>query len=465
MAGLERLADRELGAMETLFVMGDSEVGTRSTVIMLVRLDQSVDFDTVVRIHERASRLVSHLRRKVVAPVLPVSRPFWMIDPDFDLTYHVRHVRVPGDGTERDFLELVESIGQVPVDSARPLWDVTSVEGLADGTGALIYKFHHAISDGEGAKQIFARVFPLLKGEPTGALPPLPAAEDVTRVNVTRQRISELPLALAWSGASSVRGVLSAGVGAIRHPRSSVTSTASYLQSLQRTMAGPTSAPSPLLQRRGLRRRYATLDIRQADLQTAAKAIGVSLNSAYVAGVVGGIARYHDALNSPIDEISVAMPVSVRRPEDKIEENHFVAARIAVPASGSRTAERAQLINTRVRAARDEPALDAVTRLAPVMSRVPLWLTTTVMGNVGQVELQISNIPGYTQPTYFGDARVTGYFGFGPLAGAAMMVVLNSADGVCHIAFNMDADAIKEPHLMLKCVEEEFAEVLALAKT
>jgi WS/DGAT/MGAT family acyltransferase len=462
MAALERLAERELGAMEALFVQGDAEVHTRSTIVMLVRLDHSVAYDDVVRLHERTSRRVPHLRRRVVAPVVPISRPYWAVDPDFDIGYHVRRVRVPGAAGERELLELVESLGAQPVDPARPLWDVTVIEGIADGTGALLYKFHHAISDGEGAKEIFSSMFELTPGPVPEDLPPTPAAEDVTRLEVTRQRLGQLPLELAFAGVSGVRGLLGRGAGVVQHPRAAAGGAASYLQSLRRTMAPPGVEGSPLLRRRGIRRRYATIRVPLADLHRAARRLHVSLNSAYVAAIVGGLARYHEAHGVSVAELSVAMPVSVRRPGDKAEQNRFVGARIVAPACGADVQARAQAISVNVRAVRDEPALEAFTAIAPVLSRVPMWLTASLAGSIGQSDVQISNIAGYPHAVYVGDARIIGFHGFGPLAGAAMMVVMTSADGSCDIAFNMDADAISDPELLMKCIDSSFAEMLAL---
>jgi WS/DGAT/MGAT family acyltransferase len=460
-AALERLAERELGAMEALFVQGDAEVHTRSTIVMLVRLDHSVPFEDLVRLHERASRLVPHLRSRVVAPVVPISRPYWAVDPDFDVRYHVRRVRVPGAAGEDELLSLVESLGPQPLDPARPLWDVTALEGLADGTGALLYHFHHAISDGQGAKEIFSYLFALEPGKVPAELPAVPAAEDVTRMEVTRQRLGQLPLELVYAGVGGVRGLVGRGAGVVRHPRSTVGTTATYVQSLRRTMSPPKVAGSPVLQRRGVRRHYATMQVPLADLHRAARNLHVSLNSAYVAAVVGGVARYHEGLGVSIPELSVAMPISVRRPGDKAEQNRFVGARITAPACGADVAERARAVADRVRAARDEPALEAFGALAPVLSRVPLWVTASLAGSIGQSDIQVSNIPGYPHATYVADAKIVGFHGFGPLAGAAMMVVMTSANGSCDIAFNMDADAVAEPDLLMKCVDAAFREVLA----
>jgi diacylglycerol O-acyltransferase / wax synthase len=462
MAGLERLSERELGAMETMFLKGDSEVGTRSTVVMFARLEHDVDFETVQRIFERASRVVPAFRRRVTAPVIPISRPYWTIDPDFDIRYHVRRVRVAGTGSEAELMELVESIGQQPIDGARPLWDATAIYGIADGTGALVFRFHHAISDGEGTRDMLTAVFAFEPGDSAEPLPPVPGAEDVTSLNLTRQRIGHLPYDLAYRGALGLRGLAVRTAQVARHPRSTATATVDYVKSLQRTLGHDPAPPSGLLQRRGIRRRYATLDVDFNDLVRAGKAIGVSLNSVYVAAVAGGVSDYHDKLGSPIDALAVAMPVSMRREGDRLDENRFTGAQLTVPARGVDIRERAEHVAARVREVRAEPALDAVSRLAPLLTYVPIWAATALLGNLGQVDLQVSNVAGYPQATYLGPARVTSYYGFGPLAGAAMMAVLNSTVGTCHIGFNIDAAAVTDPELLIACVQDAFAECVAL---
>ena len=45
--------------------------------------------------HEWATRLVPRFRQRVVEPLGGVGAPAWVTDPDFDLHYHVRRVRLP----------------------------------------------------------------------------------------------------------------------------------------------------------------------------------------------------------------------------------------------------------------------------------------------------------------------------------------------------------------------------------
>src|ERR1700684_3964119 len=107
----------------------------------------------------RASRGVIRMRQKVVVPSVPVAAAQWVVDPDFDLDYHLRRVALPAPGTQRQLLVLAAGQLASPLDLARALWEVVYVEGLEGGRAALLSKFSHAISDGVGGIELFGQVY------------------------------------------------------------------------------------------------------------------------------------------------------------------------------------------------------------------------------------------------------------------------------------------------------------------
>lgn len=458
MAGLERLAERELGGMEALFLKGDAEVASRSTVSALFVFDRELPFDDVLLAHDKGSRSAVRFRQRVVAPVVPISRPYWIVDPDFDLAHHVRQTTLPGRGTWGDLLELTRRQLLAPLDPARPLWDVTVVSGLEGGRSALLYKMHHAVADGGGGPALFSAFYSEQPGELDRRLPPAPAVEDVTATELTRQRAGQLPLQWAGSAAGALGSLARLGRHVARRPRSSIEGALDYARSARRTMAaGPT--PSPLLARRGLRRALSTISGPTQSLRAAAKRMDVSLNDAYLAALCGGIGRYHDRMGLPVGSIPLALPVSIRKPDDPVDSNRFVGARIAAPLAVPELEERARQIRALVAQARTEPALTAVTALAPVASMVPMWLTMSLLG--GQpADVQASNIPSWTRTQYLGPAALTATYSFGPLAMSAAMVVLATYDGDFDIGINVDADAVTDPVLLTELIAAEFDELI-----
>lgn len=152
-----RLSD-ELGPVDYLMHRGEANPRTRSGIMALELLDGTPDWDRFRTRFENASRRVLRLRQKVVVPTLPTAAPRWVVDPDFNLDFHVRRVRVSGPATLREVLDLAEVILQSPLDISRPLWTATLVEGMADGRAAMLLHVSHAVTDGVGGVEMFAQV-------------------------------------------------------------------------------------------------------------------------------------------------------------------------------------------------------------------------------------------------------------------------------------------------------------------
>ena len=85
----------EMAPVDALLMHADSDPRKRSSLIGLCLLERAPRWVDFVATAERATRTVPRLRQRVVSPLLPISRPHWVTDPDFDLSYHVRRVRVP----------------------------------------------------------------------------------------------------------------------------------------------------------------------------------------------------------------------------------------------------------------------------------------------------------------------------------------------------------------------------------
>jgi diacylglycerol O-acyltransferase len=77
-------------------------------------------------------------------------------------------------------------------------------------------------------------------------------------------------------------------------------------------------------------------------------------------------------------------------------------------------------------------------------------------------DVQASNVPGYPDQPYVAGARIEATWGFGPLPGVPMMIVLVSQAGVCYVGVHYDTAAVREPELFARCLREGFDEVLAL---
>src|SRR5439155_20850127 len=101
--------------------------------------------------------------------------PQWADDADFDLGYHLRRLSVPPPGDTRQLLDLAAQLAAMPLDRARPLWELTVVEGLAGGRAAALQRLHHTLTDGVGGMKLLRSLLertPAPDGDP--GLVPVP---------------------------------------------------------------------------------------------------------------------------------------------------------------------------------------------------------------------------------------------------------------------------------------------------
>lgn len=447
----------EMSDLEAMMWRAEADPRLRSTGIFVDRLDRAPDWDRLVAAHEWAVELVPRLRQRVSEDPLGLNPPVWATDTGFDLSYHLRRVRAPEPGTWDQALELAQASAMTPLDRARPLWEATLVEGLDGGEAAYLLKLHHCLTDGQASVQLFELLHsdsPAPRPEKPGPSPAPPAAPDSVKRGLR-----------LFSGATTRAGALAGrtALDLIRRPGPAVSSSVGFARSLARLTGPPPAAPSPLMRRRGLARRFGVIDVPLAELRAAGKAAGGSLNDAYLAALAGGLRLYHAAHGVERTVLPMAFPVSLRRQDDPLGGNRFAGARIAGPVGITDPAHRIRAIRELVLSAREEPALDFMGILAPVLARVPAAVLAKLSQEVtSSVDLQASNIPGLARPAYIAGSRITRMYPFGPVPGSAAMATLISHDGICCIGVNADSSAIADMELFMDCLREGFDEVLAL---
>ena len=451
-----------LGPVDYLLHRGEANPRTRSGIMALEILDSTPDWDRFRTRFENASRQALRLRQKVVVPTLPTAAPRWVIDPDFNLDYHVRRLRVSEPGTLRQVFDLAEVMLQSPLDIARPLWTATLIEGLPDGKAATLLHLSHAVTDGVGSVEMFAHIYDLERDPAPQPTPAQPIPQDLSANDLMREGLNQLPLNVVNGALSAVSGAASLIGRVVLNPGAAVAGALGYARSGVRVVSRA-GEPSPLLRRRSLTTRSEAIDIPLADLHRAAKAGGGSINDAYLAGLSGALGRYHEALGVPISTLPMAVPVSLRADSDAAGGNRFTGVNLAAPVGTADPIARMKKIRAQMTQRRDEPAMDIIGSIAPVLSVLPGPLLESVTGSVVGSDVQASNVPVYPGDTFLAGSKVLRQYGIGPLPGVAMMVVLISRGGQCTITTRYDRAAISDEALFARCLLEGFDEILALA--
>jgi WS/DGAT/MGAT family acyltransferase len=235
--------------------------------------------------------------------------------------------------------------------------------------------------------------------------------------------------------------------------------------SLGRLLAPANRPLSPIMTGRSLSVDLDTMSIPLADAKAAAKAAGGRLNDFFMAGVMGGLRRYHDEHGVAPESLRMGMPISLRQAGGaEVGGNQFVPTRFLVPLQIDDPAERMRALHELVAEQRAEPALGMVDAVSLVTRRLPQAAQIGVLGGLLRtVDVITSNVPGVPIPLYLAGAKMEAQYPFGPRSGAAVNVTLLSYLDGLFIGVNTDPAAVPDPAVFMACLRDGFDEVLKVA--
>lgn len=449
-----------LGPVDHLLYRREAHPRARLGSVGVVLFDITPDWSRFCCHFENASRRVLRLRQKVVTPTLPTAAPRWVVDPDFDVDFHVGRVRVPEPGTLREVFDLAEAMLQSPMDTSRPLWTATLVEGLADGTAAMIFRLSHAIADGVGGVDMFGQIGDRERDPSAETPPPPPSPQELSPDDVMWEGINHLLRVIAGGVRGALWKALSTVGRVVLNPLSALAGVVGYARSMVRVMRR-TAKPSPVLRQRSLVFRTEALDIRLSDLQRAAKAGGGSVNDAYLAGLCGALRRYHQALGVPVDTLLMWVPVNLRADTDPAGGNMVGGVALVAPVGMADPVARMRNIGAQMTRRRDEPARDINRTITKLLSVLPAAVLDAISGGMA-VDVVASNVASYPGDIYLAGAKVLRQYGLSWVPGVGMVALLLSAGEWCTVTVSHDRAAVEDAKLFARCLREGFDEILAV---
>jgi diacylglycerol O-acyltransferase len=419
---------------------------------------------------------IPRLRERVVPGAGPLSPPHWAPDPEFDLDYHVRHVALPAPGTLRQLYDLAARLMQDPFDRTRPLWFFVIVDGLEDGRGAMFAKLHHTIADGHAALRL-AELYLTLERD----APPPP---DVDLDGVVRESVAE-------GGSGSGGGFAGAGASAIgmareiwqrqlgrarraagevvlwgadpQRPLDLVTRTLATIGQVRSQVdaTGGVAGGSPLWRGRSRHRHFDVIRVPFDALRTSAKALGGTVNDAFVTGAVLGAIRYHQRREAPLEALNISFVVSTRGTGGD-GTNAFAPTRVQVPAGPMPVEERFAAIRTIMASGREGARTGgAMGSVAGLANLLPTSLITGVArSQTANMDFATSNMRGAPVPTYVSGARILWTGTLGPVAGTAFNLTAMSYDGSFDMGLHVDPAAVADCDDLCRCIEAGFEDVL-----
>ncbi|XOV87539.1 MAG: wax ester/triacylglycerol synthase family O-acyltransferase [Pseudomonadota bacterium] len=427
--------------------------------------------DILEFIRERL-HLAKTFRRRIVEVPFSLDHPYWIEDRDFDLEYHLRHIRLPEPGDWRQLCIQAARLHARPLDLTRPPWEFTVVEGLdaipglPKGSYAIVSKIHHACIDGVSGSDITEVIHGL---EPYPAPPPPPAQPWQGEVTphpfelLARAQFNNVmqPLRFAEVMARAMPAMGRFQEGLVRQrfrlnttiPRTRF----SHAVSAHRVVEG---------------RSFELAQVKQVKAAVA----DATVNDAVLAICGGALRKYLSAKDELPTQSLVAMaPVSVRPTGDKHALGNQVAAMtVAIGTDISDPLARLAAVHEAAMGSKEMTNAVGAKLMTDFSQFIPS--TTAAMASRLYTELGlaeavgpafncvITNVPGPQFPLYSAGARLVTQYGLGPIFdGMGIIFPVFSYCGQITVSFNACRDMVPDPGFFAECIEASFNELLAAA--
>jgi WS/DGAT/MGAT family acyltransferase len=398
----------------------------------------SPTFDPYQAAYDRFEALLGRLepmRRRLVEVPFQLDHPYWIDDPDFDLSYHVRHLGLAPPGGDDQLAEQVARIVGRRMDRSRPLWETYVIEGLADGRWAMLTKTHHATIDGASGVMLLGILTDPSPDAPlpesvdwTGeSLPGDRALLDRTMRNLMANPVKGMRLSLRmvrnFAEAAGIEGVSSLATMAGNALKAVALGGRTDPPEPSNRVRIPLSPapPTPFNRTITPHRRFAMRSTALANIKALKDATGCTVNDVVMAICAGALREYllaHDVL--PDQPLRAMVPVSIRTGDEEDPWTNRVGGIIAdLPTTCDDPLERVRLCHLAMQEAKRQmdvlPAEDiaelaqvapplAATAAMRLQSRLRLADRVTLPTNV-----VISNVPGPREALYFNGAKMTNY--------------------------------------------------------
>ena len=125
---------QHLSGLDTLFLSleighGSIHIGT-VTLLDTSTSGDGFSFDRFRDLLASRLHLARTFRQRLVHVPLDLGHPYWIEDPDFDLSNHMMHLALPAPGGEAELMDLAGDFFAEPLDHDRPLWKFAVVDGV-----------------------------------------------------------------------------------------------------------------------------------------------------------------------------------------------------------------------------------------------------------------------------------------------------------------------------------------------
>ena len=402
----------------------------------------------------RRLHLVPRLRHRVMEVPYDQGRPVWVDDTEFDIDYHVRLTSLPRPGDDEQLSALMGRLQSLPLDRARPLWEMWFVDGIAGDDVGLIIKTHHSLGDGIANVDLALALIDLEPDPPPDDDPPrwhprpAPSPRRLLADAVTDQLVRPMRLTRSM-------GRL------LRDPRPAITKTTNAARTAANFLVQP--EPAPWNQVVSPHRRWVHADV-SLDLARAVKnQRSATLNDVVLAACSGALRDFLVEHGDGADgrTLKAMVPVSLRADHEHGETMGNLVSMIVVdlPVHEPDPVSRLEIIHAITSELKSSGLIDGaqtIIELADSITPFAIPLTRFVTRRI-PMNLVITNIPGPPIPLFLLGARVLRTYPYVEVIDhEGLTIAVVSYEGQLFFGITSDRDVVPDLGRIAEGIEHHF---------
>jgi WS/DGAT/MGAT family acyltransferase len=417
-----------------------------------LRMDRPTNLMMICGMMMFERRVDLHRLRKVIASRMlcfhrflqrvagPPEAPYWEIDPQFDLDWHVRRVALPaGHGALE---ELASDLASTALDPRKPMWQFHLAEGAH--ASALILRIHHCYGDGFALLHVVDAITDLDPARPRTALADLAPAPQRS----AWERIFGVITETAGDALRATLNAAAEGATLLASPRSALAVAASAADLLHQAgviAAMTPDSPTSLKGELGVMKRVAWAEpLELDDVKAVCGVLGCSVNDLLVACIAGALRSWLQERGEQVDgvELRALVPVNLRPPGPVSElGNRFGMVFLSLPVGIDDPVQRVAEVRRRMAELKHSQQPLVALGILAGMGVAPEFLKERVLETLAaNASVIITNVRGAEQARYLAGQRIARQMFWVPQSGGiGLGVSILSYAG--QVSFGVIADA------------------------
>lgn len=372
---------------------------------------------------------------------------WWEDVPDFDVSDHIHRVVLPAPGGRGELEALVAAYLTVPLDRARPLWDLYVVDDYLGGT-ALYFRMHHCIADGIA----------------------------LTRVLLSLTDDGEAYAGVADDSAAEHHGMFGELVSTVVHGAVATVTHPTHVLDLASAGISDVRALTKLLvlppdnrywgRKTGLEKQVVWSDPIPLDLvKQTAHATGTTVNDVLLAAVSGALRADRERAGKAVHDVRVLVPFNLRPLDKPLPSglgNQFGLVYLDLPLTRGTPQERLAEMARRMQAIKHSAEgvvsfgiLDLVGQAPSIVEKAAIEVFAAKGSAV------MTNVPGPRQPVTLAGSRLTGTIGWAPTSGSiGLGLSIFSYAGEIVVGLASDRTQLEDGRVLIDDMMEELQSLL-----